>query len=123
MDNGTHAEQLGASIHHLLDPNQQGSGIQFGLDNTYQKVEIPQTIDFYMDEKTIRSLHAEKGNATAQYNLGLEYYKGEKIAQDYEKAVFWYQKSALQGYVNAQYNLGFVYHKGEGIEQNHKKSG
>ena len=86
MANGTHTEQLG--IHNLLHPNQQKDGAQFGLDNTSQKVEIHQTIDFVkvkIDAKIIHQLHqlAKQGNAEAQYNLGIAYYNGDGVAQNY----------------------------------------
>jgi len=40
---------------------------------------------------------AEYGNATAQKNLGLCYYDGEGVPQDYEKAVYWFAKAENQG--------------------------
>ena len=39
------------------------------------------------------------------------------MEQNYEQAVYWYAKSAAQGYSRAQYNLGICYEKGQGVEQ------
>ena len=65
---------------------------------------------------------AEQGDARAQYNLGVCYYFGEGVEQDYEEAVKWYRKAAEQGYARAQYNLGVCYYNGEGVEQDYEKA-
>ena len=41
---------------------------------------------------------AESGIAEAQNDLGHRYFYGHGVPQDYEKAGYWYQKSAQQGY-------------------------
>jgi len=41
-------------------------------------------------------MKAEAGDAGAQNNLGVCYYKGEGVPQDYHKAVEWYTKAAEQ---------------------------
>lgn len=62
---------------------------------------------------------ANQGNASAQYNLGLKYFKGEGVRQDYNKAFDLYQKAANQGYAGAQNNLGLMYSRGNGVLQNY----
>ena len=57
---------------------------------------------------------AEQGNATAQYNLGLMYRKGDGVTQDYKTAVKWYRLSAEQGLAVAQRQLGLMYGIGNG---------
>lgn len=57
---------------------------------------------------------AEQGLATVQNILGLMYRKGQGVAKDAAKAVFWYKQAAEQGYANAQNNLAAMYAKGEG---------
>lgn len=37
---------------------------------------------------------AEKGDADAQYHLGLYYFYGDGVKKDLEKAVFWFTKAA-----------------------------
>src|SRR6185503_3714290 len=49
---------------------------------------------------------AEQGDAWAQYNLGLMYYFGQSIPQDYQEALKWYRQVAERGFARAQYNLG-----------------
>ena len=65
---------------------------------------------------------AEQGYAFAQYNLGLMYEKGQGVAQDYEQAVFWYDKAAVQGATFAQTNLGVMYQKGQGVAKDYKQA-
>ena len=61
---------------------------------------------------------AEKGDATAQYNLGMIYgIGGADVERNDAEAVCWIRKSADQGYAQAQEALGFCYNKGMGVEQ------
>ena len=60
-------------------------------------------------------VHAEQGDATAQYKLGVMYDKGEGVLKDEAEAVRWYRLAAEQGYADAQNNLGVMYDKGEGV--------
>lgn len=55
--------------------------------------------------------------ASAQFNIGVMYRRGEGVLQDDAEAVRWYRKSAEQGYANAQCNLGFMYENGYGVEK------
>ena len=61
---------------------------------------------------------AEQGNATAQYNLGQMYRRGEGVKQDDAEAVKWYRKAAEQGMIDAQNKMGEVYLDGRGVKQN-----
>ena len=63
---------------------------------------------------------AETGDANAQYYLGLMYYLGKGVSQDYKIAIKWYRLSAENGNANAQYNLGSVYYLGSGVLQDYK---
>ncbi|MBQ5538953.1 MAG: sel1 repeat family protein, partial [Bacteroidales bacterium] len=57
-----------------------------------------------------------------QFNLGLKYYFGEGVSQNYAKAFEWWQKAAEQGRSDAQYNLGVMYKNGEGVPKNINKA-
>lgn len=65
---------------------------------------------------TIR-LQAEKGLASAQYNLGRMYELGIKLPVDKRQAMEWYRKSALQEYADAEYRLGIALLYGVGVAQ------
>jgi len=58
---------------------------------------------------------AEAGNASAQFNLGLMYAKGEGVPKDDAEALRWYRKAADQGNALAQSNLGVMYANGRGV--------
>jgi len=60
---------------------------------------------------------AERGDAAAQFNLGVMYEEGRAISQDNVEAVAWYRKAADQGYGPAQINLGMMYGTGQGVEK------
>lgn len=65
---------------------------------------------------------AEQGDAGAQFRLGLMYYLGQGVTQDYAEAVRWYRKAAEQGYAIAQFNLGVMYNKGRGVTQDYAEA-
>jgi hypothetical protein len=65
---------------------------------------------------------AEKGSAAAEFNLGLLYYDGRGVAQDFTEAAQWFERSADQGYGKAQYNLGEMYAIGKGVKRDYVQS-
>jgi uncharacterized protein len=68
-----------------------------------------------------RSL-ADKGNAQAQFLLGLRYARRlpvECVPEDYAAAVKWYRLAAEQGYGHAQSQLGLMYANGQGVPQDY----
>ena len=60
---------------------------------------------------------AERGEAKAQFNLGVRYATGKGVAENVELAAQWIRKAADQGDVNAQYNLGLMFADGNGVPQ------
>ena len=60
---------------------------------------------------------AEQGNSDAQKDLGVMYFTGQGVPQDYDEAVKWYRRAAEQGNVAAQSNLAEMYYKGHGVPQ------
>lgn len=65
---------------------------------------------------------AEQGFAEAQFNLGLDYDRGEGVPKDEAQAAIWYRKSAEQGDADAQTNLGLLYATGKGVPQDHAQA-
>ena len=65
---------------------------------------------------------ANKNNIVAQCNLGYCYYYGRGVEKDYTQAVYWYKKSAEQGYDEAQYHLGYCYNYGEGVKRDYTQA-
>ena len=46
---------------------------------------------------------ADEGDAEAQFLLGLAFYDGNGISQNYNKAYYWFQKAVKQGNNDAQF--------------------
>ena len=65
---------------------------------------------------------AEAGDAKAQCDLGVFYYKGDGVTQDYKEAVKWLTKSAEQGNLIASYILGHCYYFGKGVAKDEKEA-
>ena len=65
---------------------------------------------------------AKAGNADAQHLLGLMYYMGRGVKQDYKQALAWHRKAALQGKADAQYVVGAMYYTGNAVIQDHKQA-
>ena len=65
---------------------------------------------------------ANKGNADAQHVLGLIFFRGTEVPQDYKVASKWFALSAEQGNKDAQYNLGVMYFDGLGVNQDYKNA-
>lgn len=58
---------------------------------------------------------AKKGDANAQFNLGLLYRNGRGVKQDDREALIWFSRAAEQGMLDAQYNTGLMYMEGRGV--------
>jgi TPR repeat protein len=58
----------------------------------------------------------------AQCNLGLCYYHGTGVTQDYKEAVKWWTMAANQGNAESQFNLGFCYYEGKGVTEDEKEA-
>jgi uncharacterized protein len=65
---------------------------------------------------------AEQDNSQAQYILGIIYFDGKGVNQDYTKALEWYKRAADQGYAKAQHRLGFLYSTGQGVSQDYPEA-
>ncbi len=62
---------------------------------------------------------AELGDQNEQYVLGLLYYYGDRgLDKDFNKAKYWFQKSADQENAKAQFKLGEISKNGEGVSTN-----
>jgi len=61
---------------------------------------------------------AERGDAAAQYHLGVMHAKGLGVRKNNYKAASWYNKAAKNGHAEAQYNLGQMYATDRGVPRN-----
>ena len=65
---------------------------------------------------------ARAGNKDAEHLLGLMYYMGRGVPQDYKQALNWHRKAALKGKSDAQYVVGAMYYTGNAVIQDHKQA-
>jgi TPR repeat protein len=65
---------------------------------------------------------AASGNATAQFELGRAYFRGEDIPPDKAKAHDWILKSANQGNHDAINSMGYFYSQGVVLEKDEAKA-
>ncbi len=61
---------------------------------------------------------AKRGNAEAQYHLGVMYDAGQGVPQNAGKALRWYLNAAELGHKQAQYNAAVMYNEGRGTAPN-----
>ena len=73
--------------------------------------------DFVTAMKELRPL-AERGDANAQYNVGVMYGQGDGVERNDPEALKWFRKAAQQGHVGAQMNLGIIYSRDGGVPRN-----
>ncbi|MGD9866362.1 MAG: peptidoglycan-binding protein [Hyphomicrobiales bacterium] len=61
-------------------------------------------------------LAAARGNAAAQYEVGIRYAKGSGVPVDMERAAQWLSRAAAQGLAPAQFRLASLYERGQGVD-------
>jgi TPR repeat protein len=88
---------------------------------TAQQVDDLQTKAIAGDKTALETLtsQAQQGDAHAQFDLGVLYYRGQGVPQDYGQAAQWYRKAAQQGDAYAQSDLGAFYANGYGVPQDY----
>lgn len=91
----------------LLSP--ASAGFQDGLEAYYR-------LNYETALREWRPL-AERGDRRAQYQLGILYYRGEGVFQDYGQAAKWFRRAAERGDPDAQFNLALLYLDGKGLPQ------
>jgi uncharacterized protein len=60
---------------------------------------------------------SKSGIPLAQTYLGIMYYRGQGVPQDFDAAIYWLHLAAKAGVPTAQYFLGLMYDKGQGAPQ------
>lgn len=65
---------------------------------------------------------ADRGDADAQFELGLRLLTGEGVKKDEKKGKEWMEKAANQKHLRAQFVMGSLYEDGVGIAKNDAKA-
>ena len=63
---------------------------------------------------------AVEGNAEAQFQIGLMYYKGDGLPKDRCVAIVWLEKAARQAHARAALMTGFTFYFGGGVKKSHE---
>jgi uncharacterized protein len=85
------------------------AGLQEGLDALRRN-------DFATAAKELRPV-AERGDAEAQYRIGLMYEYGKGYPQDKVQGIVWFRKAADQDHASAQTELAIIYATGDGVKE------
>lgn len=62
------------------------------------------------------------GDTIAASLLGYQYYEGETVERDYEKAFYWYSRAVVKGYPHTYFGVARCYLYGAGVPRNVKKA-
>ena len=65
------------------------------------------------------AIDAALGDAVAQHDMGVEFYTGKSIPQDFGKAATMWRLSGEAGNMSAYNNLGYLTYYGKGIKQDY----
>jgi len=66
---------------------------------------------------------AEKGNAEAQFRLGVIYGNGDEgVELDQQQAMAWFSQAARQGHENALITMAWMYANGAGVDVDEQKA-
>lgn len=65
------------------------------------------------------AIEAALGNSTAQYNLAVEFFRGEKVPEDLAKSEVLWRMATKAGNIAAFNNLGYLTYYGKGTKQDY----
>lgn len=86
------------------------------LGLSFNTANAQQTLQEATDSIKNIVAQAKDGDAAAQNTLGVWYYKGEHVTQNYSEAAKWWALSAQQEYPRGIANLALCYYTGNGVE-------
>ena len=92
-------------------------------DKKSQNSQSKPNIENRQDDKLKELIKkAEKGDISAQTELGEMYLHGNGVKADYKKSMEWSKKAAEKGSYRAMTNIGILYLDGLGVEKDYKKA-
>jgi len=91
-------------------------GDHCSFEAVYTKKVLPTNQEAKLSPGDDNTSETSKLDKEAQFNLGRMYRQGENVTQDLEKAIYWYQQSANQGYTQAWIHLGQIYHDEKSVQ-------
>ncbi|PHZ15732.1 HCP-like protein [Rhizopus microsporus ATCC 52813] len=91
-------------------------------DNLFDVAKYCFKMGEYGKARTWYEMAAEKGSASAAYEVAQMYMYGIGVEQDYDEAKKRYETAASIGSVDAVYAIGLMYNYDCGVEQNYQKA-
>ena len=87
--------------------------------STDQRSAGQRSADQHLPAKSLADLRklTDRGDADAQWQMGVRYHNGEGVPHDDAQAMQWFRRAAEQGHVTAQATLGAYYWAGRGVPQ------
>lgn len=61
---------------------------------------------------------ATRGHEKAQFQLGMQYLKGQNVARDTKAAHHWFNQAAKKNVAGAHFNLALMHERGDGVPAN-----
>lgn len=108
--NGAGVEKnVNAAVKWWLKAAEQGHA-QVEVENPSIRDEVSKTFAGFWVSSSV-------GGGEEKFMLGLLYFKGEFVQKSRDLAVYWWQRSAEQGFPDALYNLGICSRDGTGLAQ------
>lgn len=111
----THSSNSGSSFATIPATSDGNKGSRANSPNQTSGDSTELLEDLFADNHDETRAKAEAGDASAQNELGDNYFFGRGVDIDYAQAVFWFQKAASQGNARGQFNLGYCYEYGKGV--------
>ena len=76
----------------------------------------------YAEDLADLKARAEQGDADAINKIGVLYYDGDELEQNYAEALSYFNKAAELGNADAYDNLGWMYENGDGVAEDLPKA-
>lgn len=83
----------------------------------YNLAVIARALEVYPESLKWTRLAVAQNLPEGQYHLGLLYFHGQGVTQDYATALRWYETAGTAGFPEAQYSAGQMYLAGTGIQR------
>lgn len=94
------------------------------IDKRFKEEQDFQKYGRFADEIEAKRVKAEAGDKMAAFSLGINYARGEKVPEDTQKMIYYYELAGKNGYPRAYNILGNLYRKDNerGIEKDFEKA-
>ena len=89
-------------------------------NNIYSLASENEVQEVTRDAPNYNKKSIEDGDTNAMNSLGIMYWRGQGVRQDYKTAEKYFRQAADIGNANAMNHLGMMYWRGQGVRQDYK---